>query len=95
MIRGLEHFSCEGRLRGEGEGPRETSLWPSSAWGELINRRETTLIYPKHGYMSKWRPTGPGKTMRRISESDSLLSPSRWAKAKMDTNSILGHLDLT
>ena len=49
MIRGLEHFSCEGRLRGEGERPRETSLWPSSAWGELINRRETNLIYPSMG----------------------------------------------
>ena len=57
MIRGLEHFSFEGRLRGEGEGdgegegegPRETSLWPSSAWGELINRRETNLIYPSMG----------------------------------------------
>lgn len=51
----LHHFSKE---RGEGSG--ETSIQPSSAWGELINRRQIDFLHSlivnikKHSFKNKF-----------------------------------------
>jgi len=60
-IRGLEHLSCEERLRElaclawrrEGSRREGFSLWPSSTWRDHINRRG-------NGYLQGWLVIGQG-----------------------------------